>query len=487
MRHVAIFLILAISGTLTEKTFPDSFRFGSATAGYQVEGAWNEDGRGVSIWDTFVHETGVGHVKNDSTGDVACDSYHKYKEDIAIMKDLGLKLYRFSVQWPRILQDGTPLTLNQAGIDFYVNFVKELIANGIEPMVTLYHWELPQHLEDLGGWLNPEMADYFGDYARIVFKNLGPYIKYWVTINEPGTTCNCGYGQGVHAPGKFLIGEGVYQCAYVQLKAHAKAYHIYDEEFREKQKGKVTINSAGSWFYPKDPDNPLDVMAAERTFEFNPGLYANPVYKGNWPEVVIERVANRSHLEGLSFSRLPEFTQEEIDYINGTYDYYSLNMYTSNVVEYADDGDIDTPSIWLDQGTVTSFDPSWPTGVATWMASDPPGIRILLNYLKEKYAIDEFVITENGWATVPGEINDQTRIDYLKGYLSNILDAIVEDGVNVTGYTLWSFMDNFEWAEGYTQRFGIIDVDFESPERTRTYKESAKWYKRVIEARAIVD
>ncbi|KAL1514216.1 hypothetical protein ABEB36_003507 [Hypothenemus hampei] len=480
-----LFLTLTILGALADKKFPDTFRFGTAGASYQIEGGWNEDGRGVSIWDTFVHTP--GHVKNNATGDVASDSYHKYKEDVAILADLGVKLYRFSIAWPRILPDGTPYKVNQAGIDYYLNLIKELQANGIEPVITLYHWDLPQHLEDLGGWLNPQIADYFGDYARVVYKALGPYVKYWVTINEPGTTCTCGYGQGIHAPGKSLVGDGIYTCAYNSIRAHAKAYRIYEEEFKKTQGGKVTLNIASSWYYPKDNSSSLDQLAADRTFEFNPGLYANPVFKGNWPQIVIDRVANRSKLEGYSFSRLPVFTQEEIDYINGTFDFFALNIYTSSIVEYTDEWPISQPTVWLDQGTITSVDPSWPVSESSWLTSDPPGVRYLLNYIQEKYNPGEIIITENGWSTVPGELTDTSRVAYLKGYLSNILDAIVDDGVNVTGYTLWSLLDNFEWAEGYTQRFGIISVDFDDANRTRTYKDSAKWYKRVVEARAIVD
>ncbi|XP_048523280.1 myrosinase 1 [Dendroctonus ponderosae] len=482
---IVICLIFILNGAIAQREFPGNFKFGTAGASYQIEGGYNEDGRGPSMWDTFSHIP--GNIKNDSNGDIASDSYHKYKEDVAILKNLGVQFYRFSVSWSRIFTNGTPNTYNQAGVDYYLNLIKELHANDIEPIVTLYHWDLPQHLEDLGGWLNPQIADYFGDYARVVYKNLGPFVKYWVTLNEPSTTCTLGYGKGTHAPGKTLIGDGVYTCAYNHLKAHAKAYRIYEEEFKAEQKGKVTINISLSHYYPKNSTNPLDLEAVERSFEFNAGLYANAVFKGNWPQLVIDRVAYRSRLEGYSFSRLPEFTQEEIAYINGTYDFFALNIYTSSIVEYTDEPAINSPSIWLDQGIVTSGDPSWPTSASSWLTSDPPGVRHLLNYLDKKYNPGEFIITENGWSTLPGELDDQSRIEYLSGYLSNILEAILDDGINVTGYTLWSLLDNFEWAEGYTQRFGIVQVNFESPERTRTYKASAEWYKRVVAARAIVD
>ncbi|KAH1007374.1 hypothetical protein HUJ04_004617 [Dendroctonus ponderosae] len=416
----------------------DGFKFGAATASYQIEGGWDEDGKGLSMWDNFAHEP--GHIADNSTGDIACDSYHKYREDVAILKDLGVDIYRFSIAWPRIMPNGTPNEINQAGIDYYLNLIAELLLHDIEPIVTIYHWDLPQHLEDLGGWLNPQIADYFGDYARVVFEHFGPYVKYWITLNEPLAICSMGYGGDSLAPGKSLVGDGIYQCAYNTIKAHAKAYRIYEKEFKPEQGGKVTSNIHSPTFYSKT-DSTEDIEARERAFEFTVGLYAHAIYRGNWPQIVIDRVANRSKLEGYSFSRLPQFTQEEIDYINGTFDYLTLN---STIVEHTEEAPIGTPT------TLSSFDPSWPTSASSWLVSDPPGIRYLLNYLQDKYNPGEIIITENGWSTVPGILNDEGRLSYLKGYLSNILDAVVEDGINVTGYTLWSLLDNFEWSQGYT-------------------------------------
>lgn len=476
-------LLATIVGCLAVKEFPEDFLFGAAGASYQIEGGWDEDGKGPSMWDTFAHTP--GKIKNNDTGDVACDSYHKYKEDVAILKELGFKVYRFSISWPRILPDGTPTKINQAGIDYYLNLIKELKAAGIEPLITLYHWDLPQHLLELGGWLNPRLADYFGDFARICYENFGEYVKYWITLNEPGTTCTQGYEYGSHAPGLKLPGEGVHQCTYVSLLAHAKAYRIYEKEFKEKQGGKVTLNVACSWYYTAT-DSDLDKEAQQRILDFYCGVYAQPIFKGNWPQIMIDRIANRSKLEGYSFSRLPEFTQEEIDYINGTADFLSLNMYTSSIVNYLDDQPIGTPSIWNDLGVAGTVNSSWPTSAASWLFSDPPGIRYLLNYLSKTYNPPAIFITENGWSDL-GDLDDQGRLAYWKGYLTNILDAIVEDGINVIGYTAWSLLDNFEWAEGYTQRFGMVQVDFDDANRTRTLKSSAKWYKEVVASRQIVD
>ncbi|KAH1014875.1 hypothetical protein HUJ05_012687 [Dendroctonus ponderosae] len=261
-----VFLIVSLAtSAVAEKYFPDEFKFGAATASYQIEGGWDEDGKGLSMWDNFAHEP--GHIADNSTGDIACDSYHKYREDVAILKDLGVDIYRFSIAWPRIMPNGTPNEINQAGIDYYLNLIAELLLHDIEPIVTIYHWDLPQHLEDLGGWLNPQIADYFGDYARVVFEHFGPYVKYWITLNEPLAICSMGYGGDSLAPGKSLVGDGIYQCAYNTIKAHAKAYRIYEQEFKPEQGGKVTSNIHSPTFYSKT-DSTEDIEARERAFEF---------------------------------------------------------------------------------------------------------------------------------------------------------------------------------------------------------------------------
>ncbi|KAF7284531.1 hypothetical protein GWI33_022117 [Rhynchophorus ferrugineus] len=481
---LSVCCLSGILGQISNKKFPESFQFGAATAAYQIEGAWNEDGKGESMWDRFVHEDPT-RIKDGQNGDVACDSYHKWREDIELLKELGVTLYRFSISWPRILPDGTPSQINQAGIDYYRTFIKALKEAGIEPMVTLYHWDLPQHLAELGGWLNEEIADYFGDYARIAFRSFGEDVKLWATINEPKTTCMNGYGSGEMAPGLKLLADGVYQCAKVQLLAHAKAYHIYHDEFAAQQGGKISIVIDATYNEPAS-DSDLDKFGAELETEFNLGWYANPVYIGDWPELMKTRIANRSQLEGYSFSRLAEFTPEEVQYVKGTFDYFALNMYTSLVAHYSGDFGIGEPSYYLDKGTSTSYGADWTPSIASWLYSYPPGMRKLLNLVWTKYNPSSIYVTENGWAT-DTSLNDQGRIDYLQAYLSNLLEAILEDGVNVAGYTTWSLLDNFEWAQGYTQRFGIISVDFDSPNRTRTFKDSGRWYQKVVATRCLTD
>lgn len=458
------FVLCVITGCLADRNIPKNLLFGAATASYQIEGAWNEDGKGVNIWDTFLHDA------DRENGDVACDSYHKWEEDIANAKALGLDLYRFSISWARILPNGTLNSVNQKGIDYYHNLIQGLLAVGIEPLVTIYHWDLPQHLSDLGGFLNPQLVDYFEDYARILYTEYGPYVKHWITINEPYSICAGGYGGGLIAPGLHLNGDGIYQCSYVLLKAHARAYRIYQEEFKSKYNGQIGISLVTNWYEPAT-DTTEDLEAQERAFQFIFGWFANPIFLGNWPQIMIDRIANRSALEGLARSRLPEFTQEEIDYINGTHDFFALNTY--KVLDaFSTEHPISYPDYSFDMGA------SWDN-----LTFNPQGFRKLLNAINDRYHPDSIIITENGIVT-EDITDDQERITYLRGYINALLDAIELDQINITGYTIWSLMDNFEWGS-YDSKFGVIRVDFDSPDRTRTWKESAYWLQSVIADRTL--
>ncbi|KAL1517173.1 hypothetical protein ABEB36_000972 [Hypothenemus hampei] len=435
--------------TLNNHFFPANFKFGAATAAYQIEGGWDEDGKGLNLWDWYTH-TYPDRITNEFTGDVACDSYHKWKEDIQLLKDLGANHYRLSLSWSRILPDGTINNVNQKGVNYYKNLLETLRANNIEPMVTLYHWDLPLSLHELGGWLNPLTADYFAEYARLSFQLFGNYVKTWITLNEPQTTCVQGYGNGEKAPGYNHSGEGVYQCAYTHILAHAKAYHIYDKEFRTQQQGRVSIVLDSAWAEPAS-NKTEDQIAGATAMAFSMGLYANPIYNGNWPQIVIDRVGNRSANEGFSRSRLPEFTQEQLEFIKGTSDFFCLNSYATDHTEYQNgpDDNIGDPSYVLDIGVRQWKDESWKS-VVNWVDLVPWGFRKLINYVWNTYGVNEIVITENGWADVESILEDDDRITYISQFLSALLDAVYEDNVNVTGYTVWSLLDNFEWTNGYT-------------------------------------
>ncbi|KAJ3649787.1 hypothetical protein Zmor_021510 [Zophobas morio] len=470
----------------SNKKFPENFRFGVATAAYQVEGGWADDGKGENIWDHYTHHQ-PDHIANNATGDVACDSYHKYMEDVEMLKNLGVNYYRFSLSWSRILPTGYTNQINEAGVTYYKNLISALKENGIEPFVTLYHWDLPQPLQEIGGWPNPLLEDNFAEYARTAFTLFGDDVKNWMTFNEPQQTCLFGYGLGATAPGASASGIGEYKCAYTIVKAHAKAYHIYDEEFRPTQNGRVSIVVDASWAEPGS-DSDEDKEAAERLLQFSYGFYAHPIYHpdGNFPQVMIDRIADRSEKEGFPTSRLPELSTEEIEYIRGTFDFLCLNSYTTNMVKWTNDYAIGAPGYYADLSVSTYQDPSWNNSASGWLKVVPWGMRKLLNWVDQTYNHPEIVITENGFSD-DGRLDDLTRINYYAEYLTSILEAVLEDGVNVTGYTAWSLMDNFQWNFGYLEKFGIYQVDFEDPDRTRTIKSSGEYYKSVIANKCLVD
>ncbi|XP_072173496.1 lactase/phlorizin hydrolase-like [Diadema setosum] len=464
--------------TLITGTFPSDFAWGSATSAYQIEGGWNEDGKGESIWDRFAHTP--GKIANDQTGDVACDSYHKYAEDVQLVKAIGLSHYRFSISWPRILPDGTISNINQAGLDYYSDLIDELIANDIEPVVTLYHWDLPQALQDYGGWENDTLADLFNDYADLCFQTYGSRVKLWITFNEPYVVTWLGYGIAVFAPGIYDPGYAPYRAAHTIIKAHAKAYHTYRDNYYPLQGGKVSITLSTDWGEPDDPNDPQDQAAANRYMQFTAGWYAHPIFKnGDYPDVMKWQVGNKSLAQGLNESRLPEFTEEEKELNRGTGDFFGLNAYTTTVCRHEiNNGD---PHYEGDQD-VSRYQPdNWPTSGSEWLRPVPWGLRNLLNWVKDEYGDLPIYITENGFST-PDEYNldDQGRVTFYNAYINEVLKAYKYDDVDVVGYFAWSLMDNFEWASGYTQRFGLHYVDFEDPDRPRTRKESADWLTRLV-------
>ncbi|XP_076748902.1 myrosinase 1 isoform X1 [Xylocopa sonorina] len=478
---VVLLLAICASGLRSEDDellrFPPNFLLGVATAAYQIEGAWNVSDKGESTWDRFVHARD-GRVYNNETADVAADSYHKYKEDIAIVKKLGFKVYRFSVSWPRILPNGFSNKISKDGIKYYHKLIDEVLANGIIPMMTLYHWDHPQVLEDMGGWLNSEMVELFVDYARIVFREFGSQVKLFIPINEPITECQNGYSSGIFAPGKKLHGFGEYMCMHNVLKAHARAYRIYESEFKKEQKGEVGVMINGFAYMPQSP---RDERAAEIAFQFYIGWSMHPIYSkdGDYPPLMKEMIANKSREQGYARSRLPGFDEQWIKYIRGTSDFMAVNHYSSKLVKMGTTGLV--PSIENDQGVKDFVDPTWKPSASEWLKVVPEGFRFYLRNLAKHYNNPRIYVTENGVSDY-GTLNDDDRIYYFREYLKQMLLAIYVDGVNVQGYLLWSLLDNFEWNRGYNERFGIVYVDFDDPDRPRILKKSASWWQAVIAA-----
>lgn len=452
------------------KKFPKDFVWGTATSAYQIEGAYNRDGKGPSIWDAFTKIP--NRILNGDTGDVACNHYNNFKNDIQLMKNLGIKAYRFSISWTRIMPSGKGV-INQAGVKFYNELIDALLDANITPWVTLYHWDLPLALQlEEDGWLNPKIQDYFTDYADVCFENFGDRVKNWITINEAWVVAILGYGQGVFAPGRISHSEP-YLAGHNLILSHAKAYRLYKEKYSH-QNGQVGITNNCDWREPLT-DKKEDKAAAQRALEFFLAWFADPIYKGDYPDVMKERLDER----------LPQFTADEKLVIEKSSDFFGLNHYTTMYAAHST-GDNSEKNVYgnggisEDQDVDLSLDEGWNLTLMKW-AVVPWGCHKMLKWICERYNNPDIYITENGCAfddeLVDGEVDDQYRIDFYKSYLNACQDAI-NDGINLKGYFAWSFMDNFEWALGYQQRFGLHHVDYKT--QIRTPKKSAHWFRQVI-------
>ncbi|XP_075861608.1 lactase/phlorizin hydrolase [Microcebus murinus] len=466
--------------------FPEGFIWSAASAAYQIEGAWRADGKGLSIWDTFAHTP--LRVENDDVGDVACGSYHKIDEDVVALRNLGVSHYRFSVSWTRILPDGTTKFVSEAGLGYYSRLIDALLAANIQPQVTIYHWDLPQALQDVGGWENETIVQRFKEYADVLFQRLGDKVKFWITLNEPYVIANQGYGYGTAAPGiSFRPGTAPYIAGHNLIKAHAEAWHLYNDVYRASQGGVISITISSDWAEPRDPSNQEDVEAARRYVQFMGGWFAHPIFKnGDYNEVMKTRVRDRSLAAGLSKSRLPEFTESEKRRINGTYDFFGFNHYTT-VLAYNLDYPTAISSYDADRGVASIADRSWPDSGSFWLKVTPFGFRRILNWLKEEYNNPPIYVTENGFSQ-RGEtdLNDTARIYYLRSYINEALKA-VQDKVDLRGYTVWSVMDNFEWATGFSERFGLHFVNYTDLSLPRVPKASAKFYASVVRCNGFPD
>ncbi|XP_031400385.1 beta-glucosidase 40-like [Punica granatum] len=477
----------AVEATISRGSFPKGFVFGTASSAFQYEGAVNEDGRGLTVWDTFAHKS--GKISDFSNADVAVDQYHRYEEDIQLMKDLGMDAYRFSIAWSRIFPNGSG-EINEAGVNHYNKFIDALLVKGIEPYVTLYHWDLPQTLEDKYlGWLSPEIIKDSVTFAETCFEKFGDRVKHWITFNEPHTFAIQGYDVGLQAPpGRCSVlrlfcragnsASEPYIVAHNVLLSHATAVDIYRKKYQQKQQGSVSMSFDVMWFEPAT-NSTEDIEATQRAQDFQFGWLLDPLMFGDYPSSMKTRVG----------SRLPKFSQSESALVKGSLDFVGINHYTTYYAK-ASISNAFNDSL-EDSGAITQpfkadFKPIGDSANSIWLYIVPRCIRSLMNYIKTKYENPSVIITENGMddpnnllISIRDALKDQKRIKYHNDYLMNLLAAIKEDGCNVKGYFVWSLLDNWEWAAGYTSRFGLYFVDYK--DKLKRYpKDSVQWFKNFL-------
>lgn len=444
---------------MTLYSFPDNFIWGSATSSYQIEGAWQEDGKGESIWDRFSHTP--GKIKDGSNGDVACDHYHLWREDVALMRALGLKNYRFSISWPRVFPNGRG-RIEPAGVDFYNRLVDELLANDITPYVTLYHWDLPQALQDEGGWGVRSTAEAFADYADVVSRALGDRVKNWITINEPWCISILSHFIGAHAPG-LQDPNLALRAAHHVLLAHGLAVPVLRNNVPDARIA-ITLNFSASESLTNSPADRNALRIDDGSFN---RWFLDPVCGRHYPADIVADYEK--------FGALPngmDFVQEgDMEIIAAPTDWLGVNYYTRSLVK----GSAESPVVPdREHATLPRTDIDWEVF--------PEGLYKLLCRLHFEYRIPSLIITENGASynmgvEADGRVHDDVRIDYMREHFHAIRRAM-DAGAPVDGFFYWSLMDNFEWAEGYSQRFGIVHVDYET--QVRTPKESAVYYRGVI-------
>ena len=455
--------------------FPDDFTFGSATASYQVEGAFDEDGRGPSIWDTFSKTS--GKVWNGDTGDVACDHYHRWESDLDLMAELGLDAYRFSIAWPRIVPAGRG-AVNQAGLDFYSRLIDGLLARGIKPVATLYHWDLPQPLEDAGGWVNRATVDAFEEYARIVGAAFGDRVHTWTTLNEPWCSAYLGYGQGGHAPGRHEPAAALAAVHHLNL-AHGRAVQALRATSAGNPQYSVTLN-----FHVLRGQGDGAAEAMRRIDALANRAFTGPMLRGEYPSDLLEDTASVTDWSFIRDGDLADIHQP-IDVLG--VNYYStatVRMWDGVSPKQQNDGHkgAEGGTAWPGSDQVVEFvEQPGPYTAMGWNIA-PEGLEELLVSLHDQFPGQALMVTENGAAfddtvAADGSVPDPERLDYLRRHFTAAHRAMAR-GVDLRGYFVWSLLDNFEWGYGYAKRFGIVRVDFNTLERT--VKDSGRWYQQLV-------
>jgi beta-glucosidase len=453
--------------------FPARFLWGTATASYQIEGAVDKDGRGPSIWDTFCHTP--GKIFHDDTGDIACDHYDRWEQDVALMAELGLNAYRLSVAWPRVQPDGAG-PYNQLGIDFYRRLLDSLLEHGIAPAVTLYHWDLPQALEDKGGWAVRETAERFSDYAHHLVEALGDRARLWITLNEPWVSAHVGYGFGEHAPGRSDLGTAL-RAAHHLLLGHGLAVQALRPVISPGSELGLTLN-----LYPSYPatNSAADVDAAKRVDGYANRWFLDPVLKGTYPQDMVELfmpISGDDHIQS-----------GDLEIINAPVDFLGVNYYACHTVAAAGSGPVPSGRPYPDVlGAVERTAPGTAVTGRGWPVQ-PEGLGDLLVHLSKEYGPLILYVTENGaaypdYVDPEGQVKDPERVEYIQGHLEAAHRAIAQ-GADLRGYFCWTLMDNFEWAAGYSQRFGLVWLNFQ--DQARIPKTSAKWLGAVAARNAVL-
>lgn len=453
---------LTLGAPSAARSFPQNFCWGAASASAQVEGAAEEDGKGPSIWDVFSRRPGA--IKNGDAPAVACDHYHRWREDIELMARLGVKHYRLSIAWPRIMPDGVG-TLNRRGLDFYSRFFDELLARGITPWVTMFHWDLPQALEDKGGWPTRQVVDAFADYADTIVRAYGDRVKNWITLNEIAVFLDSGYALGRHAPGRKEDLATVHQAFHHAVLCHGHGVRAVRQYGGAGARVGLTDNSRA---VTPITETPADIAAAREVFVRLNCRILEPVFTGAYGSVY------QQQMKGW----LPKVAPGDMELISAPTDFLGMNIYSGEFVRAGADGKPENVPV----------PPHYPVADSPWLRLNARALYWGPRHAVEQFGAKDIVITENGAGydeapPVNGQVNDLHRLEYIRACLGELARGM-RDGVPVSGYFAWSLMDNFEWAEGYERRFGLVYNDFKTQQRTP--KASALWYREVMNANALV-
>ncbi|XP_050671628.1 myrosinase 1-like [Leptidea sinapis] len=484
---LCICLTHAVQGlSLNQSTFPPNFMIGASTSAYQTEGAWNVDGRGESSWD-FVYHTipdKVGYIH----GDEAANSYYLWQKDVEIAKEMGLDFYRFSISWSRILPDGFVYNINDKGVQYYNNLINALLAEGIEPVVTMYHLDLPNALQIQGGWVHPNIINWFMDYAKLLFSLYADRVKYWLTLNEPQIFCDDYYFHTYNPPlgTDILFAPSI--CNKHSLLAHAMVYRYYQDVYKEKYNGLISLSSMYLWCAPSNTRNFLDIGAADMIQQFINGRVLHPIFskKGGWPPIFERFMYGISLQKGFNGSILPLFTEEEKSLIKGSADYIALNYYAGLKISMNDL--LYEPKLYdllgIKARFIFEFEGSYMTpGLGHNIY--PRGLKKMGKWITKHYGNWDILITENGYGDIDRTLTDNTRIKVIKESLEQVLQSIYEDGTRFIGYSYWSLIDAFSFTKGFNITFGLWDVDFNDPERPRTARDSARYFTCITQKRQL--